>query len=544
MVDDTLTPGLFISGRFRLKRLLGRGGMGSVWAAHHLTLEKDVAIKFLEPKWASSDDARRRFAQEAIAVARMKSPHVVSVLDYGFTEENRAFIVMELLHGEDLGQRLARVSRLSLDETREIIAQTCRGLEKSHSLGVVHRDLKPENLFLSDEDGLVVKLLDFGVAKAVGIGAGGHITDTGQIVGTPLYMSPEQALGRLIDTRSDLYSLAVIAYRCLSGRLPFVDKPAGELIVALSTLTPPAPSGFVAGLPESLDRWFASMFRKDPDARCAQNASTLSATFATACDGGFDEPLNEAQLGALAKATAPTLIAKAELPLHPRSANGVELQAHAHRDAKPPLRRLAPLALLVVVLCVLLWQYGPSTGSTPRPVPAVPAADLVAPKSPPVVEAPRQVLLGVQVSPANASIYLDGVLLAGNPSSAARPADASPHRLRVEAPGHVPIEREIRLERDLQVELLMSPAPPPERTSAPKPPPPRRPQVESRVSTPATPEPAAAQEPAAQEPAAPERAAPQPEPLPPPQSPPATTPAEPRKRRPLELDRTPPWRSP
>jgi hypothetical protein len=523
VVDETLTPGLFISGRFRLKRLLGRGGMGSVWAAHHLTLEKDVAIKFLEPKWASSEDARRRFAQEAIAVARMKSPHVVSVLDFGFTEENRAFIVMELLHGEDLGQRLARVSRLSLEETREIIAQTCRGLEKSHSLDVVHRDLKPENLFLSDEDGLVVKLLDFGVAKAVGMGAGGHITDTGQIVGTPLYMSPEQALGRLIDTRSDLYSLAVIAYRCLSGRLPFVDKPAGELIVALSTLTPPAPSGFVAGLPESLDRWFASMFRKDPDARCAQSASTLSATFATACDGGFYDPLNEAQLGALAKATAPTLIAKPELPLQPRSANGVELQAHAHPDARPTLRRLAPLALLVLVLSVLLWQYGPST---PR---AVPAADLVEQKSPPVVEAPRQVLLGVQVSPANASIYLDGVLLGGNPFTAARPADASPHRLRVEAPGHVPIEREIRLERDLQVELLMSPTPAPERTSAHKPPPPPRPHVESRASRSAAPEPAAA------EPATP---------LPAPQSQPESPPAEPRKRRPLELDRTPPWRSP
>jgi hypothetical protein len=521
VVEDTLTPGLFISGRFRLQRLLGRGGMGSVWAAHHLTLEKDVAIKFLEPRWSSSEDARWRFAQEAIAVARMKSLHVVSVLDYGFTEENRAFIVMELLHGEDLGQRLARVSSLTMEETQEIVAQTCRGLEKSHSLGVIHRDLKPENLFLSDEDGMLVKLLDFGVAKAVGMSAASHVTDTGQIVGTPLYMSPEQALGRLVDTRSDLYSLAVIAYRCLAGRLPFMNKPAGELIVALSTLTPPAPSGFVTGLPASLDSWFASMFRKDPDARCAQTAAELSETFARACSGCFEDLLGgQARLEAtLSKATTPTLIADTELDLLARSTRGVEVQSVRGLEAIVA-RRIVLGAPVAVLGSVLLWKYWPATPSPARPTPAeVTHAEHTA-----HLETPRQVLLSLRISPPDATAYLDGSPLAGNPFTGLRLFDTNPHRLRVEAPGHVPIERDIRLERDLQVDLFMSPLPTPTEPPHTAKPPRNRSAGERRPTG----------SPGGQKEA--------------PETPPQLVPEAPaenaHKRRPLELDRTPPWQNP
>jgi eukaryotic-like serine/threonine-protein kinase len=523
VVEDTLTPGLFISGRFRLKRLLGRGGMGSVWSAHHLTLEKDVAIKFLEPRWSSSEDARWRFAQEAIAVARMKSPHVVSVLDYGFTEQNRAFIVMELLHGEDLGQRLARSTSLSLEETCNVVTQTCRGLEKSHSLGVIHRDLKPENLFLSDEEGMVVKLLDFGVAKAVGMSAESHITDTGQIVGTPLYMSPEQALGRLVDTRSDLYSLAVIAYRCLAGRLPFMGKQPGELIVALSMLTPPAPSGFVRGLPASLDSWFASMFRKDPDARCAQTATELASSFVAACQGRFADPEGDpAGLLALSKATAPTLIASLESEQVGRSSDGVVPQSGARRSRKAALWRLALLVPPPVVGALfILWQHD---HVAPRTLP--PAALQVAPgASPAPAEAPRKVLLSLRVNAPDASIYLDGTRIGDTPFAGLQPLDGSPHTLRVEAPGHVTLEREIRLERDLQVELVMSPLPAPaevprtiKKLRASK-----RPDGERAATS-----------------VAPPRA-----PLEPPEPAPPTVHAEEaHKRRPLELDRNPPWQSP
>ena len=223
--------------------MLGRGGMGSVWEAYHLALETEIAIKFLDPQLSNRTDIRSRFAQEATAAARIKSPHVVGILDYGFTEDGRGFIAMELLKGEDLAQRIDRLGGLTPPEAAEVVVQACRGLAKAHQSGIVHRDLKPENLFVvEDDDGVLVKILDFGIAKAVGISSGSaHKTDTGQILGTPLYMSPEQALGRPIDSRSDLYSLTVVAYRALAGRPPFVCEAVGELIVAVSTLVAPAP---------------------------------------------------------------------------------------------------------------------------------------------------------------------------------------------------------------------------------------------------------------------------------------------------------------
>jgi eukaryotic-like serine/threonine-protein kinase len=286
VVDDALLPGSIISGRFRLQKLLGRGGMASVWQAVHLTLESQVAIKFLEPRWSSSNEVRWRFEREATAIARIRSPHVVQVLDYGFTENGRGFIVMELLEGEDLGRHLARASKLDSKDTLTIISQACRGLGKAHSAHIIHRDIKPENLFLTrDEDGTFVKLLDFGVAKGTGVGDDIHQTDTGQLVGTPLYMSPEQALGRSIDSRCDLYSLATVAYRCLTGRAPFVEKHVGELLVAISTAIPPPPSAFEGSLPNSVDAWFASMFAKNPDERCCQTVRELAASFEAACNG-------------------------------------------------------------------------------------------------------------------------------------------------------------------------------------------------------------------------------------------------------------------
>jgi eukaryotic-like serine/threonine-protein kinase len=314
VAEDALLPGSIISGRFRLHRLLGRGGMATVWQAFHLNLNIDVAIKFLEPRWSGSEEVRSRFAQEATAIAKVRSPHVVHVLDYGFTEQGRLFIVMELLEGEDLGQRLARSQRLGLEETAALVSQACRGLAKAHAANIIHRDIKPENLFVvSDEEGFWIKLLDFGVAKALGWGDAVHQTDTGQIVGTPLYMSPEQALGRPIDARCDLYSLATVAYRCLTGRPPFVAKHLGELMLALNAAMPPLASSFDSSLPRSIDEWFASMFAKDPDARCGQSARDVATSFEAACAGRAPGGAASSFIAAsLAGAEAPTLPGEAE----------------------------------------------------------------------------------------------------------------------------------------------------------------------------------------------------------------------------------------
>ena len=302
-----LTEGYLVNDRFQLLRLLGRGGMGSVWIARHLSLNIDVAIKFIDGALGGRDDLRSRFAQEARTAARIQSPYVVNILDYGF-DGARPFIAMELLQGEPLGARLERERRLSPADVSTILAQAAKGLARAHSLGIVHRDLKPDNLFLcrDEEGGVHVKILDFGIARDdTPLTTGpSHRTGTGQLLGTPAYMSPEQALGRSqIDFRSDLYSLAVVAYHCLTGRLPFDTEALGELIVSISIQDPPLPSSFVPGLSPGIDSWFKCAFQKDPAGRFG-SAKELADTFALASRGSspaFDRTVLAPDGGATAR---------------------------------------------------------------------------------------------------------------------------------------------------------------------------------------------------------------------------------------------------
>jgi eukaryotic-like serine/threonine-protein kinase len=289
---DGLREGYVVSDRFQLLRVLGRGGMGSVWVARHLSLKIDVAIKFIDAALADRQDLRSRFAHEAQIAARIQSPHVVGILDYGF-DRGRPYIAMELLQGEALRLRLGR--RLPPDEVATIIAQAAKGLGRAHALGIIHRDLKPDNLFLCrDEDGGVrVKILDFGIARDDSpFGPSSHRTAIGEVLGTPAYMSPEQAIAKgPIDYRSDLYSLAVVAYHCLVGRLPFETNALGDLIVSLSTTMPPAPSSIAPDLHAGIDAWFRRAFEKNPAARFG-SAKELADALTLACrsaPGAFDK---------------------------------------------------------------------------------------------------------------------------------------------------------------------------------------------------------------------------------------------------------------
>src|SRR5687768_1293082 len=215
-----------VPGKSRLTRVLGRGGMGAVWEGTHATLGTRVAVKFIDPEYADSPDARNRFENEARAAASLRSKHVVEMYDHGLSEDGSPFIVMEYLEGEPLDRRLDREGRLSPAETARILLQACRAVARAHRAGIVHRDLKPENLFLvwdDEEQSDFVKVLDFGIAKftdrSVNVSSA---TRTGSVLGTPFYMSPEQARGlRSVDHRTDVWSLGVIAYRCIVGSLPF-----------------------------------------------------------------------------------------------------------------------------------------------------------------------------------------------------------------------------------------------------------------------------------------------------------------------------------
>jgi len=265
MVMD-LSEGAVIANRFRLVRLLGKGGMGEVWAAQHTSLDIPCAVKFIHAESAEKVDVRTRFEREAKAAAQLRSPNVVQILDYGVFD-NTPYIAMEYLEGEPLNVRLKRRRVLDAHETYRIVAGVGKALGKAHVAGIVHRDLKPENVFLvPDDDTEVAKVLDFGVAKHTATLDSN--TKTGALLGTPYYMSPEQAQGvKAVDHRADLWSLAVLTYRCLTGELPFKSQALGDLLIKIVTGPVSVPSHVAPQLPEGFDGWWLRAAERDPDRR-------------------------------------------------------------------------------------------------------------------------------------------------------------------------------------------------------------------------------------------------------------------------------------
>ena len=266
-----------LEGRYRLDVLLGEGGMGAVWRAEHLRIQKSVAVKVLHPEISRSPLETERFRREAQIAVRLKSPYVVDVLDFGQTKAGALYLVMELLEGESLRERVRREGRITPEEVGRLLRQLMRGLDAAHRAGIVHRDLKPENLWLVPDDArLRLKILDFGIAKVAGGMAGTEKTQAGLVMGTPQYLSPEQAVGGDVDHRADLYSAGIIAYLMLTGRHPFPTNDARGLLRAHAFDPVPSPA---RELPElvahpALLRFVNRACEKDRNLR-AQSAAEL-----------------------------------------------------------------------------------------------------------------------------------------------------------------------------------------------------------------------------------------------------------------------------
>ena len=279
--------GLVLSGKYRLESEIGRGGMGSVWRATRLDLGTELAVKVMHGEASRKADGLERFSREAKAAASLKSPHVVRIIDFGVdTTTSVPFMAMELLEGESLAGRLASQTRLALPTVARIITQVARALHQAHADGIIHRDLKPGNIFLvQNGDDEMVKLLDFGIAKADGALGEGLATATGSVMGTPHYMSPEQVNSlKDIDHRADIWSLGVIAYECATGRRPFSAPTLAELAMKISLGRVDKPSS-VAEVPVGFDEWFARATAVDPAGRYQSVSELASALNAIAAHG-------------------------------------------------------------------------------------------------------------------------------------------------------------------------------------------------------------------------------------------------------------------
>jgi serine/threonine-protein kinase len=261
--------GRILAGRYRLVSQLGRGGMGAVWRAEHLDLGTPAAVKLIDEGFAQAPEALARFRREAQAAASLRSANVVQILDYGI-DNGTPYIAMELLEGESLADRMERRYKLEPIDCATILYQVSKALSRAHDQGIIHRDLKPDNIFLvRDGDDEIAKVLDFGIAKRTSAlqTSADLATRTGSLMGTPYYMSPEQASGRRqVDQRTDIWAFGVIAYECITGRRPFEDNNLGGLLLSICTEDSVVPSS-VGSVPPGFDLWFSRCTVKDPEGR-------------------------------------------------------------------------------------------------------------------------------------------------------------------------------------------------------------------------------------------------------------------------------------
>jgi serine/threonine protein kinase len=259
-------------GNYKITAKLGEGGMGVVYLAEHPVIGKKVAMKAIHPELSKNSDVVSRFVTEAKAVNQIGHEHIVDIADFGNTPEGEFYFVMEYLQGESLSDRLRRENRLDAPSALSITAQIANALNASHEQGIIHRDLKPENIFLCVNRGSgrdFVKVLDFGLAKlTLHDQKVSHKTRTGSVMGTPYYMSPEQCEGKIeIDHRADIYSLGVLLFEMLTGKVPFGGDGYGEIIVKHVTMPPPSVRSINEDLPEEMDLILYRALAKDRDQR-------------------------------------------------------------------------------------------------------------------------------------------------------------------------------------------------------------------------------------------------------------------------------------
>ncbi|HEY8373787.1 MAG TPA: serine/threonine-protein kinase, partial [Pseudonocardiaceae bacterium] len=296
-----LTPGQLLADRYRLTRRIAVGGMGEVWEAADTRLDRRVAVKVLKPELCGNAEFLHRFRTEARMTASLNHPGIAAVHDYGETAavpggpEDTAYLVMELVEGEPLASILAREGRLNVDRTLDLLEQAANALQAAHERGLVHRDVKPGNILVTPNG--TVKLTDFGIAKAADAAP---VTRSGMVMGTAHYIAPEQATGQEAEPASDVYSLAVVGYECLTGHRPFLsDNAVTVAMMHIRDVPPPLPPDIPIGARALIEATLV----KDPRQRYRNGGEFAAAVAAVRAGRPLPPPSGLAVLGA----PAPTL---------------------------------------------------------------------------------------------------------------------------------------------------------------------------------------------------------------------------------------------
>jgi serine/threonine protein kinase len=382
---NALPPGTTF-GRYEIVRLIGEGGMGVVYEALHTELNKRVAVKILPAAVARIPEWRARFLREGMTAASIHHPNVAEVFDVG-ERDGLLFLVMELLEGETLSALLERESRLSVKRAVDLLLPVCAALSVAHELGVVHRDLKPENIFLasSRHGGLQPKLLDFGISKTSEIGP--RITTADALLGTPHYMSPEQASSRDVDARADQYALGVVLYECTTGRRPFDGSQLYPLLHAIVKGDAPKPREVYAELPSDFEAILVRCMALDPAERFADMDALARALlgFASRTAQGLWHPVfSDASTPALPLSVVPTepiYLLKTQPDLRPEF---IAPAPHARSLSHP---RAVPVVAFFVALALALAGATLIAVARPPPLVAARPAAAAAPSSPAVLRA-------------------------------------------------------------------------------------------------------------------------------------------------------------
>lgn len=487
--DATEMLGKVLDGRYRLDDLLGYGGMGMVFRATQTTVGRAVAVKTLNPSLAMAPTFFERFKREAEVASRLKHPNIVTIFDFGKTPEGLCYIAMELLEGDSLRQQVRKNGPMSLRRAAAVIEQIALGLQHAHKHNVIHRDMKPHNVMVTQVDNSeYVKVLDFGLVKATEDEEEEQLTSTGQVLGTPQYMPPEQASGETVDARSDLWSLGAVFHFCLTGSSPFGANSVRKALTA--ALTQPVPSVASkrkgAAVPHAIENFIRKALAKDQADRY-QNAeefiADLEASLVGVPDADLDalpeRPTGEggkdlgSQSGASPKGGTPSskhgksrsrpLPKPHDEKLVPVDRRTTAPEIPSLKDAASPPSGGLPMALkLALVILPVAGIVGAAVAFALKPAeaPVQPVAK-VDPKPAPVPPpddgrpaAPQadEVMVTLRTTPAGASVLEDGVMIGKTPLEQ-RWARNAVKTVTFQLSGYKELQRAYKFQHDETVEV-------------------------------------------------------------------------------------------